>query len=194
MPGMQNPASQLGVPLVVRGELVGVIVIESASSYRFHEEDKTTIELLGSYLAIAIQNMQLQESAEAASDAVHAAESVAPAPAPAPAESIPSEVAFHASDEVVMVDGEYLIRGLPAKILWKVLSIYQSEGRREFTNRELRLDKSLGLPDFKDNLETRLLLLRRRLDQKTPGLRIVPAGRGRFALEATSHLALIERP
>ena len=180
---MQNPASQLGVPLVVRGELVGVIVIESASSYRFHEEDKTTIELLGSYLAIAIQNMQLQESAEAASDAVHAAESVAPAPAPAPAESIPSEVAFHASDEVVMVDGEYLIRGLPAKILWKVLSIYQSEGRREFTNRELRLDKSLGLPDFKDNLETRLLLLRRRLDEKQTPVRLHHVGRGQLRLD-----------
>ena len=56
-----NPESQLGVPLLVRGELVGVLCIESEEPYRFHEEDKTTIELLGSYLAIAIQNMQLQE-------------------------------------------------------------------------------------------------------------------------------------
>ena len=194
MPGMQNPASQLGVPLVVRGELVGVIVIESASSYRFHEEDKTTIELLGSYLAIAIQNMQLQESAEAAHDAVHAMESVASAPVAASPDTASAELVFHTSDEVVLVDGEYLIRGLPAKILWKVLSIHQAEGRREFTNRELRLDKSLGLPDFKDNLETRLLLLRRRLDQKTPAIRIAPAGRGRFALEVTGRLTLVERP
>jgi hypothetical protein len=193
MPGMQNPASQLGVPLVVRGELVGVIVIESALSYRFHEEDKTTIELLGSYLAIAIQNMQLQESAEAATETAHGVESSGPPLTPPPVETSPAEVAFHASDEVLMVDGEYLIRGLPAKILWKVLSIYQSEGRRDFTNRELRLDKSLGLPDFKDNLETRLLLLRRRLDQKTPGLRIVPSGRGRFTLDTTSPLTLVER-
>lgn len=193
MPGMQNPASQLGVPLVVRGELVGVIVIESASPYRFHEEDKTTIELLGSYLAIAIQNMQLQESAEAASEAAHPVEPIATSSAAAPVQTSASELAFHTSDEVLMVDGEYLIRGLPAKILWKVLSIHQSEGRREFTNRELRLDKSLGLPDFKDNLETRLLLLRRRLDQKTPAIRITPAGRGRFALELTGPLTLVER-
>jgi adenylate cyclase len=198
MPGMQNPASQLGVPLVVRGELIGVLVIESASPYRFHEEDKTTIELLGSYLAIAIQNMQLQESAEAAADSGHTAgspgvkaEQHSPAPDAAPAVA---ELTFHKSDEVILADGEYLIRGLPAKILWKVLSLAKAEGRREFTNRELRLDKSLGLPDFKDNLETRLLLLRRRLDQKNPGLRIVPAGRGRFALEATSQLSLVERP
>ena len=35
--------------------------LESEVPYRFHEEDKASIELLGSYLAIAIQNMQLQE-------------------------------------------------------------------------------------------------------------------------------------
>ena len=56
-----NPESQLGVPLLVRGELVGVLCLESEVPYRFHEEDKASIELLGSYLAIAIQNMQLQE-------------------------------------------------------------------------------------------------------------------------------------
>src|SRR5688572_12166083 len=59
LPGLQNPASQLGVPLVVRDELIGVLCLESETPYRFHEEDKTSIELLGSYLAIAIQNMQL---------------------------------------------------------------------------------------------------------------------------------------
>lgn len=194
MPGMQNPASQLGIPLLVRGELIGVLVIESASSYRFHEEDKSTIELLGSYLAIAIQNMQLQESAEAGADSVQPDRSEAATAALSEAAPRVAELTFHRSDEVILADGEYLIRGLPAKILWKVLTLSQSEGRREFTNRELRLDKSLGLPDFKDNLETRLLLLRRRLDQKNPGLRIVPAGRGRFALEATSQLSLAERP
>jgi adenylate cyclase len=193
MPGMQNPASQLGVPLVVRGELIGVLVIESASPYRFHEEDKTTIELLGSYLAIAIQNMQLQESAEAAADSGQGPQSAPPLTPVPNAAPRGAELIFHRSEEVILADGEYLIRGLPAKILWKVLTLSQSEGRREFTNRELRLDKSLGLPDFKDNLETRLLLLRRRLDQKNPGLRIVPAGRGRFALEATSQLTLMER-
>ena len=194
LPGLENPASQLGVPLLVRGELVGVLCIESDTPYRFHEEDKTSIELLGSYLAIAIQNMQLQEPEDppAASQGNDRAGNGA-ADAAKVATATKREVTYYKGEEVVMLDGDYLIRSLPARILWKLLSAHKSEGRSEFTNRELRLDKSLNLPDYKDNLETRLLLLRRRLDQKSPDIRLMPKGRGRFALELSSELKLVER-
>jgi hypothetical protein len=187
LPGLENPSSQLGVPLVVRGELIGVLCIESETPYRFHEEDKNTIELLGASLAIAIQNMQRAES-----DGAQLSERHESTPLRQTGRSC--EIAYYKSDEVVMLDGEYLIRSLPARILWKLLQTHQREGRAEFTNRELRLDKSLNLPAFKDNLETRLLLLRRRLDQKGDDIRLVPKGRGRFALELACAFHLVEKP
>jgi adenylate cyclase len=192
LPGLKNPESQLGVPLLVRGELIGVLCIESETAYRFHEEDKTSIELLGSYLAIAIQNLQLQETAEGPSgDGPAVLEEGLP---PSGEGVLPRrELVYYRNDECILIDGEYLIRSLPARILWKLLSERQAEGRVEFTNRELRLDKSLNLPDYKDNLETRLLLLRRRLEEKTPDIRLVPRARGRFALELSSEVRLSER-
>jgi adenylate cyclase len=196
LPGLANPESQLGVPLLVRDELIGVLCLESEVPYRFHEEDKASIELLGSYLAIAIQNMQMQErSADALVDAAGPALE-APIQPPGACESTcrRHEVLYYSSDECILVDGEYLIRSLPARILWRILSAHEATGRAEFTNRELRLDKSLNLPEWKDNLESRLLLLRRRLEQKCPDIRLVPRARGRFTLELSSELTLGTRP
>jgi hypothetical protein len=196
LPGLPNPESQLGVPLLNRGELVGVLCIESEMPYRFHEEDKAAIELLGSYLAIAIQNMLLQERTEAQpADVADGPPKGGPhVPGDVPASRGRREVTYYHADECIMVDGEYLIRSLPARILWKLLNARQSDGRAEFTNRELRLDKTLNLPEWKDNLESRLLLLRRRLEQKCPELRIVPRARGRFALELGCDVALVQKP
>ncbi|MCL4845653.1 MAG: GAF domain-containing protein [Acidobacteria bacterium] len=221
LPGHANPESQLGVPLLVRNELVGVLCLESEVPYRFHEEDKASIELLGSYLAIAIQNMQLQQRAgEALVEGLAAVppdvpvsggpepgmvvvpadriagspQGVAAAPSRATEPRPRREVVYYEDDECILVDGEYLIRSLPARILWRLLTTYDATGRLEFTNRELRLDKSLNLPEWKDNLESRLLLLRRRLDQKCPDIRLVPRARGRFALVLQSDVALSSRP
>jgi len=198
MPGLENPDSQLGVPLLVRGELVGVLCLESEVPYRFHEEDKASIELLGSYLAMAMQNMQLQEQTEDRGEDAAGAQparrrAVQPA-GPCSNGRTRRDLTYYAGDECILMDGEYLIRSLPAKILWRLLTARESTGRQEFTNRELRLDKSLNLPEWKDNLESRLLLLRRRLQEKSPDIRLVPRGRGRFALELACDVSLSVRP
>jgi adenylate cyclase len=209
LPGLANPESQLGVPLLVRGELAAVLCLESEVPYRFHEEDKASIELLGNYLAIAIQHMQLHErmadpQSRSVSGGAARQENPIPLDRPSSPGALPEvadhprrarhEIVYYAADECILVDGEYLIRSLPARILWRLLTVFDGCGREEFTNRELRLDKSLNLPEYKDNLESRLLLLRRRLEQKCPDIRLVPRARGRFALELDCDIALSTRP
>src|SRR4029450_5160937 len=114
VPGLPNPESQLGVPLLVRGELVAVLCLESEVPYRFHEEDKASIELLGGYLAIAIQNMQWQERAadspEAAVPPANTTETVAASPNPGNVDGSNGreshdehELVYYGGDECILV-------------------------------------------------------------------------------------------
>jgi hypothetical protein len=59
-------------------------------------------------------------------------------------------------------------------------------------NRELRVVPFLGLPPIEDNLETRLIMLRRRLEEKCPFIQMQPTGRARFSLRVTRPLELEE--
>ncbi|WP_366117918.1 hypothetical protein [Acidovorax sp.] len=91
-------------------------------------------------------------------------------------------VRHFAANDSVFINDDYLIKGVAGAIFWKLLRDHQQTGRVDFTNRELRLDAALRLPEVADNLEARLLLLQRRLQENSPHLRIEKTGRGRFRL------------
>lgn len=187
LPGLPDAQSQLALPLVVGERLLGVLAVESAHALRFEAWHETFLELITNQVALALERMTTLEEKEPPEPPAPSSRTLAAAEAPA------HEFQFFPSDDCVFVDGEYLVRNLPGKILWRILREHQQCGRTEFTNRELRLDPSLGLPAIKDNLESRLILLRRRLDAKACGIRIVPVRRGRFALEVAGALRLVER-
>jgi adenylate cyclase len=62
-----------------------------------------------------------------------------------------------------------------------------------FTNKDIRLDTGLQLPDLKHNLEARLILLRRRLQDRCDFLNLTQVGRGQFRLDVQRQLTLEEQ-
>ena len=103
-------------------------------------------------------------------------------------------VRHYAADGSVFIGDDYLIKGVAGAIFCKLLRDYVSEQRTDFTNRELRLDPSIRLPDVSDNLEARLILLSRRLAERCDFLRIEKTGRGRFRLVVARPIRLVELP
>jgi len=183
LPGLPESQCQIAIPLLIRSEVLGILFAESSQIFQFKESDEQILRTLGSVLAMAIRSLETVHRVE---------QEPAPAPLAKLTLSKPSHTLFSyfPQDECVFVNGEYLIRNIPAQILWKILNQYKKNGQVEFTNRELRMDASLKLPEIKDNLETRLILLRKRLEKKCPYIRIQPIGRGRFKLLISGELKL----
>jgi len=185
-PGLAESGSQLAVPVALGTRLLGVLYVESAQELRFTYEDEDALAILAGQLALAIELLahgaeQHGESASAAS------------PTPSPAmEGVTLVIRHFSADHSVFLDNDYLIKGVAGAIFWKLVRDYLDSGRSEFTNRELRLDPALKLPDITDNLEARLILLQRRLAERCPDIAIEKTGRGRFRLCVSRPLTLGE--
>jgi adenylate cyclase len=180
-PGLPAPHSQLAVPIEVDGTVLGVLYVESAEQRRFSHEDEDALVTLARQLGLSMRGYDIDEA-------------VPPSTGPAPSVGRPLTVKYFAENGSVFCDEEYLIRGVAGAILWKLLGHYLREGRSEFSNRELRLDRALGLPEIADNLEARLLLLERRLQDKDVGILLRRTERGRFSLLVNRSVTLLERP
>lgn len=61
-------------------------------------------------------------------------------------------IKHYESDDSIFIDDRYLVKGVPRRIFWKLVQAYLRDGWVDFTNREIRLDATLQLPDIKDKL------------------------------------------
>jgi len=184
LPGLADSRSQLAAPIVAGGALLGVLYVESPQDLRFSYDDEDALVALAAQLGNALRALH---------EVDEATESGAPSPARiAPAGGEPVMVRHYAADDSVFLGDDYLIKGVAGAILRKLVAEYLRDGRTEFTNRELRLDPSIRLPDLSDNLEARLVLLHRRLAERSGALLLEKTGRGRFRLRVNRPLRLVE--
>jgi hypothetical protein len=195
LPGLPDAQSILALPLLVGGRLIGVFMAEDRDPMRFGEWHEAYLEIIANQIALGIDRM-LDRPDDVPEAAVGHKRATSLPPSAKPLCGTGGRCRrfiYYRSDDAIFVDDEYLIRNIPARILWKVLGESKRTGRTDFSNREMRLDASLGLPPVKDNLESRLILLRHRLQEKCPDLQIVSTARGRFALRAEASIELVER-
>jgi adenylate cyclase len=184
LPDLAGIESRLAVPCVAMGELVGVLAVESEQAVAFDEHDETLLGVVASYVATAIEIDRSRER-----DVVPSATASPPL---SPSSGSATVVRYFPVDGSAFLGGEYLIRGVAGRILWSVLEQHVDTGRIDFTNKELRLDPRLELPGFRDNLDTRLILLKRRLDEREAPIRLDKTGRGRFRLLVDGEVRLEE--
>ena len=185
-PGLHEPHSQLAVPIVSGARLLGVLFVESPQDLRFNFEDEDALVVIAGHLGAAIDH--LRDSAPS----VDAAADVTEAAPPLAVDGPPLRVRRYQANNSIFVGDDYLIKGVAGAILWCMLREYRNRGRTEFSNRELRLDPTIGLPDVSDNLEARLVLLQRRLREYSPDLRLEKCGRGRLRLQVLRPLELTD--
>lgn len=201
-PGLGEPHSQLAVPVLAQGELLGVLFVESPQDLRFSYDDEDALVSLAHQLGLAIRQLQAADDAPEVAAARPGSSEPAIRPpvdlrtpaAPALADASPAAISvrYFDADGSVFFDNDYLIKGVAGTILWTLLNDYTQLGRAEFTNRELRLDPRVRLPDVCDNLEARLVLLSRRLVERQAQVLIEKTGRGRFRLNVARPLVLEE--
>jgi adenylate cyclase len=184
LPGLSTPHSQLAVPIIGAKRLIGILFVESPDDLRFGYDDEDALSTVAAQLGTVIQMLQTggQPSDQPAGGA---------AGRPLMQGAIVT-IRHYSVDDSVFIDQDYLIKGVAGAIFWRLVRGYVQEERTEFTNRELRLDPSIRLPEVSENLEARLVLLERRLVERCSFLRIEKIARGRFRLAVKRPIKLLE--
>ena len=184
-PGLDHPRSVLATPLILHDRLVGVLYLDSEQPGLFDAEAGRLVEILAGHLASIVALLEMGGFEPLANHDEAPTATVGRSVAGA------ATVVFHEHDGSVLIDGDYIIKGVPGRILHALLTEHEQSGRVEFSNREIRLDRTIGLPAGNDNLEARLLTLRRRLADRSDPFRLDRVGRGRLRLTVDGDITLV---
>jgi adenylate cyclase len=184
LPGLPQVESQLVVPLVTHERLLGILCLQSEVPGQFLSDDERVVRIAAQQIAASMALLERVENVEL-KEAPYRQHMTKPVGA--------SAIRHYKADDSIFIDDAYLIKGIAGRIFWKLVQAYVRSGRIDFTNKEIRLDTSLQLPDFKDNLEARLILLRHRLRDRCEFINLTQVGRGQFRLDVQRHLTLEER-
>lgn len=186
LPGLAVPQSVAAIPLIAQNRLVGVLYLESERPGQFHSEVERTWQIIAGYLAATLLMLEAES---------HPSQLAGPTAKPVPAADARTvTVAYYQANDSVFVAGRYVTKGVAGRILRKLAGEHVATGRTAFSNRELRLAESLGLPAGADNLEGRLLVLRRRLALQNCGIELERVGRGHMELRVAGPLELCDIP
>jgi hypothetical protein len=179
LPRMRKVQSMMVTPMLAHRSLVGMLCLQSGKPGAFRAADECAASIVANQIAMALVGLPKRDA-----ESAEAGERMR--------DETTVEVRHYAEDDSVFLDNEYLIKGVAGGILWRLLRNYDETGRSDFSNREIRLDQTLELPDIKDNLEARLILLRKRLEERCDYLRIEKTARGRFRLLVDRPLNLVQ--
>ena len=180
LPGLEAPGSQLAVPVIAASRLLGVLYVESEQDGAFSYDSEDTLVTIANQFASSVYLLHEQDVSVPAARRAR----------PRTAKKAPLGIRCVPENSSIFVDGEYLIKGVAGAIFWKLVRDYSESGRTEFSNRELRADPEIRLPEFSENLEARLVLLKRRLKERSRDIAIVPVARGKFRLDVSRPLLL----
>src|SRR5439155_20128463 len=126
LPGLADAQSHLALPLLVRGRLVGVLALESRSAACFENWHEAFLGIVADQVAAGIERLAVSE----VEDPLGGGRVASGGGRPAPAARRRRAFVFYQNDDCVFTDGEYLIRNVPGRILWKLLKAHNDTGRR----------------------------------------------------------------
>lgn len=140
LPGLADAQSLVATPVLLRGRLMGVLYVDSAEPGRFGTVDGQLIDVIARHIAMSIGLL------DTTADDLNLSPGPRRAGTKPGADSGARSVSFHDPDGTVLIDGDYIIRGVAGRILRAMLTEYQRSGRTRFSNRERGSTGTLGCP------------------------------------------------